>query len=94
MLAGGRVWTGYRSSPTTAAAQLGHSEVTATARHYGRRIGGDAYLEALPLRPGEVPADLLAQIAPEKSPPSPPKGAPSGASSGAEIERFRRVEKG
>ena len=50
--------------------QLGHSDVSVTARHYARWAGGDAYRSPLKVREDEVPADLLARLA-EKSPQSP-----------------------
>jgi integrase len=50
--------------------QLGHSDVSVTARHYARWAGGDAYRSPLDVRKDEVPADLLARLA-EKSPQSP-----------------------
>ena len=43
-------------------AQLGHADVSVTARHYARWIEGDHYREPRQLEPGEVPADLLARI--------------------------------
>ena len=55
----------------TGGAKLGHAEVTTTARHYARWVGGDEYAEPVRPLPGELPADLLARIAPEKSPQSP-----------------------
>lgn len=42
-------------------AQLGHSNVATTARHYAKWIGSE-YRAALALEPGEVPADLLARL--------------------------------
>jgi integrase len=42
--------------------QLGHSDVSTTARHYARWVGGDEYLEPLRLEPGDVPADLLSRL--------------------------------
>ncbi len=56
-------------------AQLGHSNVAITARHYARWVGGDTYREPMKLEPGEVPADLLARL--HESPQSPPSFAPS-----------------
>ena len=50
--------------------QLGHSDVSVTARHYARWAGGDAYRNSLEVREGEVPADLLSRLA-EKSPQNP-----------------------
>ena len=50
--------------------QLGHADVTTTARHYAKWIEGDEYREPIPLETGEVPADLLAWIA-QDSPSSP-----------------------
>ena len=52
-------------------AQLGHSDVSVTARHYARWVGGDdAYRPPVALGLGEIPADLLARLA--ESPQSPP----------------------
>ena len=70
------VQLGYVSS------QLGHSDVSVTARHYARWAGGDAYGTPLEVREDEVPADLLARLA-SKSPQSPhsASSAGSGASS-------------
>ncbi|MFV2069466.1 MAG: hypothetical protein ACC645_21080, partial [Pirellulales bacterium] len=50
--------------------QLGHSDVSVTARHYARWAGCDAYRSPLEVGEDEVPADLLARLA-EKSPQSP-----------------------
>ena len=55
-------------------AQLGHADVSVTARHYARWAGGDAYRRPLEVRDGEVPADLLARLA-EKSHQSPTTAA-------------------
>ncbi len=43
--------------------QLGHSDVSVTARHYARWAGGDAYRSPLEVGDDEVPADLLARLA-------------------------------
>jgi integrase len=43
--------------------QLGHSDVSVTARHYARWAGGDAYRSPLEVAEGEVPADLLSRLA-------------------------------
>ena len=43
--------------------QLGHADVSVTARHYARWAGGDAYRNPLTVQDGEVPADLLARMA-------------------------------
>jgi integrase len=52
-------------------AQLGHSDVSVTARHYSRWVGGDdVYRPPIALELGEIPADLLARLA--DSPQSPP----------------------
>jgi integrase len=50
--------------------QLGHADVSVTARHYARWAGGDAYRRPLDVGEDEVPADLLARLAqtPHKSP--------------------------
>ena len=42
--------------------QLGHSDVSVTARHYARWAGGDAYRSPLEVREDEVPADLLSRL--------------------------------
>jgi len=42
--------------------QLGHSDVSVTARHYARWAGGDEYRAPLTIESGEVPADLLARL--------------------------------
>ena len=55
--------------------QLGHSSVVVTEKHYAQWIPeDDFYVEPVRLKPGEVPADLLARL--EKSPQSPHKGDP------------------
>ncbi len=41
--------------------QLGHSDVSVTARHYARWAGGDAYRRSLEPSEGEVPADLVSR---------------------------------
>ncbi len=43
-------------------AQLGHSDVAVTARHYARWAGGGFYREPMPIEQGEVPADLLGRL--------------------------------
>ncbi len=48
--------------------QLGHADVSVTARHYARWAGGDAYRCPLDVGEDEVPADLLARLA--KKPPT------------------------
>ena len=50
--------------------QLGHSDVSVTARHYARWAGGDGYRSPLEVSEDEVPADLLARLA-AKSPQNP-----------------------
>jgi hypothetical protein len=47
--------------------QLGHADVSVTARHYARWAGGDAYRSPLEVGEDEVPADLLCRLA-AKSP--------------------------
>jgi integrase len=42
--------------------QLGHAGVAVTSQHYAKWAGGDEYRAPLALRPGEVPADLLARL--------------------------------
>jgi len=54
--------------------QLGHSDVSVTARHYARWAGGDAYRSPLEVREDEAPADLLSRLA-EKSPQNPHSAA-------------------
>ncbi len=51
-------------------AQLGHSDVSVTARHYARWVGDDVYRQPVVLDLGEVPADLLAKLS--ESPHRPP----------------------
>jgi integrase len=55
-----------------ASAQLGHSDVAVTAKHYARWASGDSYRAPMALDEGEVPADLLARLtkSPQKSPHS------------------------
>jgi integrase len=50
--------------------QLGHSDVSVTARHNAKWAGGDQYLSRLQIREGEVSADLLARLT-KKSPQNP-----------------------
>ena len=52
----------YASQLLTAGIQLGHSDVSITARHYARWTGGDDYRSPLDVREGEVPADLLSLL--------------------------------
>ena len=47
--------------------QLGHSDVSVTARHYARWAGGDAYRAPIEVGEGEMPADLPSRLA-AKSP--------------------------
>jgi hypothetical protein len=49
-------------SPAYVSRQLGHADWSVTARHYARWCGGDGYVEAERLLPGEIPADLLARF--------------------------------
>jgi integrase len=42
--------------------QLGHADTAVTAKHYARWTQAGAYREPLTVTPGEVPADLLAQL--------------------------------
>jgi integrase len=51
--------------------QLGHSDVSVTARHYARWAGGDAYRSPLEAREDEVPADLLSRLIEEVPTESP-----------------------
>jgi integrase len=56
--------------------QLGHADVAVTARHYAKWCSpDDTYREPLRLRPGEVPADLLARLEPTESAPRGADGA-------------------
>lgn len=48
--------------------QLGHADVSVTARHYARWCGGNAYREPLSLLEDEIPADFLARFAPAEWP--------------------------
>jgi hypothetical protein len=57
-----------------ASRQLGHADVSVTARHYAKWAGGDAYRQPLEVGEGEVPADLLSRLA-AKSPQSPHSAA-------------------
>jgi integrase len=52
--------------------QLGHADVSVTAKHYARWAGGNTYRSPLTVGEGEVPADLLSrlQIHPPQSPHS------------------------
>jgi integrase len=54
--------------------QLGHADVSVTARHYAKWAGGDAYRSPLEVGRDEVPADLLARLA-AGSPQSPHSAA-------------------
>jgi hypothetical protein len=59
--------------------QLGHADVSVTARHYARWAGGDAYRSPLEVAEDEVPADLLARLAaksPQRGPSPKGRGAP------------------
>ena len=42
--------------------QLGHSDVSVTARHHATWAGGDAYRSPLEVSEDEVPADLLSRL--------------------------------
>jgi integrase len=54
--------------------QLGHADIATTARHYARWAESDGvYREPMRLRPGEVPADLLARLGEEER----TKGSPA-----------------
>ncbi len=55
-------------------AQLGHSDVAVTARHYARWVGDDVYRQPVVLELAEVPADLLAKLG--ESPHRPPTQEP------------------
>lgn len=56
--------------------QLGHSDVSVTARHYARWAEGDAYRKPLEVREDEVPADLLSRL--KQNPPQFPHSAARG----------------
>ncbi len=68
--------------------QLGHGDVSVTARHYARWMGGATYREPLALEEGEVPADLLARIPSEshQSPTTPEEVAYREPASGWDAE--------
>ena len=51
--------------------QLGHADVSVTAKHYARWAGGDEYRAPLTIAHGEVPADLLARLIDAESHHSP-----------------------
>jgi len=76
MLFGGAIWTifisGHQRPPRGSQGrdqlgyvshQLGHADVSVTARHYARWAGEDAYRGPLEVGDDEVPADLLARLA-------------------------------
>ena len=65
------------------------SSSAATARHYARWCGDDAYRRPLEVRDGEVPADLLAP--PEMSPESPRDEVEAYAEGASRSRRVRRV---
>jgi integrase len=48
--------------------QLGHADVSVTAKHYAKWCGGDVYVAPIALGPHELPADVLAKLA-RKVPP-------------------------
>jgi integrase len=50
------------------AGQLGHAQLTTTARHYARWVDQDGYQNPVPVGENEVPADLLARLATTVSP--------------------------
>jgi len=50
--------------------QLGHADVSVTARHYARWVEAEYYRVPLVLQTGEVPADFLVRL--PMSPQSPP----------------------
>ena len=51
--------------------QLGHADVAVTARHYARWVGGAEYREAIQLKEGELPADVLARLDRPQTDPTP-----------------------
>ena len=73
--------------------QLGHADVAVTARHYARWAGGESYRAPMPLRIGEVPADLLARLG-RKSPQSPPTRRPDESDGLEESSEFPGVSGG
>jgi len=71
-------------NPAYVSRQLGHADWSVTARHYARWTGGDQYVEPERLRPGEVPADLLARfVAAPRAAPRHPFAAVDGEVAGA-----------
>ena len=77
------VQLGYVSS------QLGHSDVSVTARHYAKWIEDDRYREPMTLERNEVPSDLLARLGREKSDPTSDPRTQIGVTS--EIEEAAQV---
>ena len=58
--------------------QLGHADLSVTAKHYARWCGADdEYREPMPLQDGEIPADLLARIADQAQVEAKSRGARS-----------------
>ena len=43
-------------------AQLGHADVSVTARHYAKWAAGEEFRAPIQVKTGEVPADLLARL--------------------------------
>ena len=50
--------------------QIGHADVSVTARHHARWVGSSSYRAAMRVEPGEVSADLLARLDSPQSPPT------------------------
>ncbi len=51
-------------------AQLGHADLSTTARHYAKWCGDAEYNDPMARREGEVPADFLARLVSPQRPPS------------------------
>ena len=65
-------------------AQLGHADISVTARHYARWAGGDEFQAPIEVVEGEVPADLLARLPKSQQSPNTWQEA---ASTADEIDR-------
>ena len=53
-------------------AQLGHADVSVTAKHYAKWCGAEGYRDPMTRQPGEVPADFLARLESQQSPKTSP----------------------
>ncbi len=53
-------------------AQLGHADLSTTARHYAKWCGDAEYNDPMIRREGEVPADYLARLVSPQGPPTDP----------------------